>query len=163
MNAVAASAATVTGVATEVHLEPLSIGRLECLQAIENAAYEFPWTRGNFTDSMASGYAIQLLCAGEQILAYFVAMRGVDEVHLLNLTVAPQFQRQGWSLMLLETLALWARGQGAEWLWLEVRAGNLRAQAVYERFGFKQVGMRPRYYPAANGTREDAVVMSLAL
>ena len=163
MNAVAASAATVTGVATEVHLEPLSIGRLECLQAIENAAYEFPWTRGNFTDSMASGYAIQLLCAGEQILGYFVAMRGVDEVHLLNVTVAPQFQRQGWSLMLLETLALWARGQGAEWLWLEVRAGNLRAQAVYERFGFKQVGMRPRYYPAAHGTRENAVVMSLAL
>lgn len=148
---------------TEVHLEALSMSRLDALLDIENSAYEFPWTRGNFLDSMASGYALQLLCAGEQILGYFVAMHGVDEVHLLNLTVAPQAQRQGWSVLLLEALALWARGRGAQWLWLEVRCHNLRAQAVYQRFGFRQVAVRPRYYPAAGGAREDAVVMSLSL
>ncbi len=52
---------------------------------------------------------------------------------------------------------------GAQWLWLEVRASNLRAQQVYEAHGFRRVGERKRYYPAAHGQREDAVVMSLPL
>ena len=65
--------------------------------------------------------------------------------------------------MLLDALALWARGRGAQWLWLEVRASNLRAQQVYEAHGFRRVGERKRYYPAAHGQREDAVVMSLPL
>lgn len=162
MNAVIADGACTSG-AAEVRLVALSIAQLDRLLEIENAAYGFPWTRGNFIDSMASGYAIQLLCAGDQLIGYFVAMRGVDEVHLLNLTVAPAFQRQGWAAMLLGALALWARGQSAQWLWLEVRVSNQRAQAVYERFGFRQVGLRPRYYPSVEGAREDAVVMSFAL
>ena len=90
-------------------------------------------------------------------------MKGVDEVHLLNLTVTPGFQRQGWAQVLLEALALWARGQGAQWLWLEVRIGNQRARQIYEANGFRRVGDRKRYYPADHGQREDAVVMSLGL
>ena len=62
---------------------------------------------------------------------------------------------------MLDALALWARGQGAEWLWLEVRLSNVRAQQVYLRRGFNRVGVRRGYYPAGRGEREDAVVMSL--
>ncbi|MCB1988028.1 MAG: ribosomal protein S18-alanine N-acetyltransferase, partial [Burkholderiaceae bacterium] len=126
-------------------------------------AHSHPWTRGNFTDAMASGYQIQLLMGDEQILGYFVGMLGVDEVHLLNLTVAPAFQRQGWSHVLLDALALWARSQGAQWLWLEVRTSNQRARHVYEANGFRRVGERKRYYPSTTTEREDAVVMSRAL
>ena len=89
-------------------------------------------------------------------------MKGVDEVHLLNITVAPEFQRQGWAPLMLEALAGWSRGQGAQWLWLEVRTGNDRALQIYERNGFRRVGVRKGYYPA-HGGREDAVVMSLRL
>jgi len=99
----------------------------------------------------------------DHLLGYFVAMLGVDEAHLLNITVAPAYQRQGWARVLLDALALWARGRGAQWLWLEVRASNLRAQQVYEAHGFRRVGERKRYYPAGHGQREDAVVMSLPL
>ena len=88
-------------------------------------------------------------------------MRGVEEAHLLNLTVAPAFPAPGWGQILLDALALWARGEGLQWLWLEVRVGNDRA-AVYQANGFRQVGLRKRY-PAAGGTREDALVMSRAL
>ena len=98
------------------HFEPLSLARLDALLDIEAQAHSHPWTRGNFTDALASGYQVQLLMGQEQILGYFVAMKGVDEVHLLNLTVTPGFQRQGWAQVLLEALALWARGQGAQWL-----------------------------------------------
>jgi ribosomal-protein-alanine N-acetyltransferase len=84
-------------------------------------------------------------------------------VHLLNITVAPAHQRQGWALVMLDALAMWSRGQGAEWLWLEVRVSNTRAQHVYLARGFNRVGLRKGYYPLARDEREDAVVMGLRL
>jgi ribosomal-protein-alanine N-acetyltransferase len=62
--------------------------------------------------------------------------------------------------VLLDALALWSRGRAAQWLWLEVRASNERARSIYEAHGFRRVGERKRYYPAAAGQREDAIVMS---
>lgn len=149
--------------ALEARFETLTLARLDAVLDVEQLAYSHPWTRGNFTDALASGYQSQLLMAGDQLLGYFVAMLGVDEVHLLNITVTPEFQRQGWARVLLDALALWSRGRGAQWLWLEVRMSNLRAQHIYEVHGFRRVGERKRYYPADQGQREDAVVMSLAL
>lgn len=147
----------------QARLDLLTIGQLDSLLAVEQRAYTHPWTRGNFIDAMASGYQSQLLMADEHLLGYFVAMMGVDEVHLLNITVNPDFQRQGWARVLLDALALWSRGRSAQWLWLEVRASNQRALDIYRAYGFHRVGDRKRYYPAENGQREDAVVMSLAL
>ena len=139
---------------------------------IENAVYAHPWSSANFVDSIAAGYQMQVLTAGgtadradPEILGYFVAMKGYEEVHLLNITVPQERQRQGWAKLMLEALAVWSRGQRAEWLWLEVRANNERAQQVYKAQGFKLVSVRQDYYPKgpkANG-REDAMVMSLKL
>lgn len=146
----------------EAGFEPMTEARLDEVVAIERAAYDHPWTRGNFADSLRSGYQAQLLCAGETLLGYFVAMKGVDEVHLLNITVAPAHQGEGWGRVMLDALALWSRAQGAQWLWLEVRTGNVRAQEVYLRYGYRRVGERKNYYPA-HGGREDAIVMSYKL
>lgn len=147
----------------EVRFEAMTPEALESVLALEKQAYAHPWVLANFTDALASGYQAQLLLAGDTLLGYFVAMKGVDEVHLLNITVAPDYQRQGWAHVMLDALALWARGQGAEWLWLEVRFGNLRALHVYERQGFQRVGQRKNYYPNGQGQREHALVMSLRL
>jgi [ribosomal protein S18]-alanine N-acetyltransferase len=141
----------------------LTDANLDEVVAIEQSAYAHPWTRGNFKDSIRAGYLAQMLAAGDTVLGYFVAMKGVDEVHLLNITVAPAHQGQGWGRAMLDALALWARGQGAQWLWLEVRASNVRAQRIYERHGYRRVGDRKGYYPATQGQREDAVVMSFKL
>ena len=149
--------------APEVEFEPLSEARLGAVLDIENRAYEFPWSRGNFVDSLRAGYEIQVLLAGEAMLGYFVAMKGVDEVHLLNITVEPVQQGRGWGRLMLEALATWSRGQGAQWLWLEVRQSNEAAQRLYERQGFRALGRRKAYYPAAGGQREDAILMSLKL
>ena len=149
--------------ASEVRFETLTPDWLDAVMPVELAAYAHPWSRANFQDALAAGYQAQILLADDTVLGYFVAMRGVDEVHLLNITVAPEFQRQGWSQVLLDALQLWARSRNAQWLWLEVRVGNLRAQGVYEACGFRRVGMRKGYYPAEGGIREDAIVMSLPL
>lgn len=164
----------------EVRLEDMRAAHLDALLVIEQQAYSHPWTRGNFIDSIQVGYRCQCLVAPtlaepsagaampdacpapDTLIGYFVAMMGVDEVHLLNITVAPAYQRQGWAALMLEALTGWARAQSAQWLWLEVRVSNTRAQAVYEQHGFRRVGVRKNYYPAAQGN-EDAIVMSLRL
>jgi ribosomal-protein-alanine N-acetyltransferase len=151
----------------EAQFEAMTESWFEAVARVEQSAYEHPWTPGNFSDSLKAGYQAQLLTAGpgprSELLGYFVAMKGVDEVHLLNITVAPAHQGQGWARVMLDALVVWSRGQGAQWLWLEVRESNSRARAVYGRYGFRHVGTRRNYYPAAQATREDAVVMSLAL
>ena len=102
----------------EVRFEPLTLAQLDAVLRVEQQAYAHPWGRRNFEDSLCAGYQIQLLLADDTLLGYFVAMKGVDEVHLLNLTVAPDYQRQGWAQLLLEALSLWARGKapsGSGW------------------------------------------------
>jgi ribosomal-protein-alanine N-acetyltransferase len=147
----------------EVRLEPLDLARLDDVLHIEQRAYSHPWTRGNFLDSHKAGYQVMTLLGDASVLGYFVAMPGVQEVHLLNITVDPAYQRQGWGIMMLDALVIWSRGQDAKCLWLEVRASNARAIFVYERYGFKRVGERKNYYPLQVGQREHAVVMSLQL
>ncbi len=147
----------------EVRLERLTETLLDDVLRIENSAYAHPWTRGNFADSIKAGYQLLALMAGDTLIGYFVAMEGVEEVHLLNITVAPKFQGQGYGVLMLDALAVWARSRQAQWLWLEVRLSNARAMNVYERYGYRRVGERRNYYPAAQGQREHAVVMSLKL
>ena len=153
----------------EVLFQALTAEWLLRVLPIENSVYAHPWSSANFVDSMAAGYKMQVLTAGtaadSEILGYFIAMKGFEEVHLLNITVAEPYQRQGWARQMLDALSVWSRGQSANWLWLEVRASNERALAVYKTHGFKLVSVRQNYYPKgpkANGC-EDAIVMSLKL
>jgi ribosomal-protein-alanine N-acetyltransferase len=147
-----------------VRFEPLNALWLDSLLPVEQQSYSHPWTRGNFIDAMAAGYETQLLVnARGELLGYFVAMIVLDEVHLLNITVAPAHQRQGWARVLLDALALWSRQRQAQWIWLEVRESNVRARAIYAAHGFHEVGLRKNYYPMHDGPREHAVLMSLKL
>lgn len=151
------------GTPIEVRMESLLPERLDAVLQVEQRAYEHPWNRTHFLDALEAGYQAQLLWADQTLLGYFVAMKGVDEVHLLNITVDPVYQRQGWARILLEALAIWGRSQAAQWAWLEVRVGNVRAMQVYESCGFRTMGRRKDYYPAGGGQREDALVMCLKL
>ena len=146
-----------------VTLAPMTQDDLDAVIAIEQTAYSHPWTRGNFRDSLNPLFEAQCLWLDGELLGYFLAMHGVEEMHLLNITVAPAHQGQGWGHMMLDALSLMSRHAGAQWLWLEVRQSNQRALQVYERYGFKQVSIRKDYYPAGRQQREHAVVMSLKL
>ena len=146
--------------AAPVHHRPMVAADLDAVMAIEATAYPYPWSRGNFIDSLAAGYLAQLrLDASGALIGYFVALPGFEETHLLNLTVAPAWQGRGHGRALLDRLTAWAHGRGDLALWLEVRQSNTGARALYERHGFVQVGLRRGYYPADRQQREDAVVM----
>jgi ribosomal-protein-alanine N-acetyltransferase len=154
---------TPTPTAATPTLVPMTVPDLDRVMAIEASAYSFPWTRGNFIDAMAAGYVMELLLRPDDgaLIGYYAAMPGVDELHLLNLTVAPAFQRRGHARRLLAALQAQARALRLSSLWLEVRVSNERALALYTQWGFVQNGLRRGYYPAAGGRREDAAVMML--
>ena len=146
-----------------VILRTMTPENLDAVMAIEQVAYSHPWSRGNFRDSLNPLFEAQCLWLGDELLGYFLAMHGVEEMHLLNITVAPAHQGEGWGHMMLDALSLISRNVGAQTLWLEVRQSNARALQVYERYGFVRVGLRKDYYPADRQQREHAVVMSLKL
>ena len=137
---------------------------------IERDLHAFPWTPGNFNDALSAGYGCWVMQRPSveegqdaEPFAYAVMLLVLDEAHLLNLTVSRAMQRQGWGSQLLGFLFAQARGQGATQMFLEVRPSNLSALALYRRHKFQPIGRRARYYPAADGAREDAIVMRCRL
>lgn len=145
-------------------LLPLTEALIDSILPIENLAYTPPWTRGNFTDALRSGYYGCVLLHNQQVLGYFVAMQILDEVHLLNMAVSPTHHGQGLARELLDALGHWSRHTvQARSLWLEVRESNHRARRVYERHGFTPIGARKKYYPVHQGERETAILMSMPL
>jgi ribosomal-protein-alanine N-acetyltransferase len=143
-------------------LAPMGEQDLDEVMPIEDAIYSHPWTRGNFSDSLRAGYACRTWRLDGELIGYFVLMAAAEEAHLLNLSVAPAWQRGGQGSALLREATALGRRLGAANIFLEVRPSNAAAQALYRRFGFRKVAVRRDYYPAQQG-REDALVLSLEL
>lgn len=135
---------------------------LDAVMEIEPHIYSHPWSRGNFSDSLKSGYPAWVLLHDAKIIGYALMMMVLDEAHLLNLSIAKLYQKQGLGRLLLEHMIEIAKNQGATDMFLEVRPSNISAIALYENIGFNEMAIRRGYYPAHNG-REDAVLMGLAL
>jgi len=142
----------------------MGVDDLDALMAIENDVYPYPWSRGNFLDSLYNGYEAWVMRdADGALLGYFLLMLAVDEAHLLNISLRRDLHGKGLGRTLLEKAVAVAREKGAVSVLLEVRPSNQRALQVYLRYGFLQVGRRKGYYPAEANTREDAIVMRLEL
>lgn len=135
---------------------------LPAVTAAEQRIHRFPWSHGNFRDSLIAGHEAWLQRENNELVAFAVVMRAVDEAHLLNISVVPERQRCGLGLALLDFLCVLARRAGMLRMLLEVRPSNQNAIAFYQRFDFVEIGRRRGYYPDSTG-REDAIVMSKKL
>ena len=143
---------------------PMGMQDIDDVVALEVQVFPHPWSRTNFTDSLASGYDAWVLRDGRGALAaYYLLMGAVDEAHLLDVAVAPALQGRGLGRQVLDKVAARARGLGMASVLLEVRPSNVRALAVYGRYGYVEIGRRRAYYPAHAGQREDAIVMRYVL
>lgn len=140
---------------------PMQAADLPMVMAVEREIYAFPWTEGNFQDALLAGYSCWIMEMDRQLAGYGVLMVGVEECHLLNISVAAGWQRQGLGARLLSYLGGVARSLGAQRMLLEVRPSNVPARALYEGAGFVLLAQRRGYYPAPGG-REDALVMEWA-
>ena len=129
---------------------PGSISDLEEIMVIEQASYSFPWTEGMVLSELFDNplsFATVVRAGEDQILAAYVFMRVVlDELHILNVAVHPQWRRRGLGKELIGCVLSTALKIRVQRVILEVRASNQPAQALYQQFGFREVGSRRNYY-----------------
>ena len=150
-------------------LRPMVVADIDDVYALERSVFPHPWSRGNFVDSLSSGYDAWVLRERGQkrdegaLAGYFLVMYAVDEAHLLDVAVSGARHGTGLGRFLLDRIAARSREKGMASILLEVRPSNERALQVYERYGYTQIGRRKGYYPAHEGKREDAVVMRYTL
>jgi ribosomal-protein-alanine N-acetyltransferase len=135
---------------------------LDIVMQIEPTIYSHPWTRGNFMDSLHAGHQGWVMMQREEIVGYAVVMVVLDEAHLLNISVAGPYQKQGLGRQLLAHLINHAKVNKMSNMYLEVRASNVAAIALYKKMGFMQTSLRRGYYAGEAG-REDAILMGLTL
>ncbi|RAH30022.1 ribosomal protein S18-alanine N-acetyltransferase [Pantoea agglomerans] len=128
--------------------------------AIECRSHAFPWSEKTFASNQGERFINLRLDVDGQMAAFAITQVVLDEASLFNIAVDPAFQRRGLGRQLLQHLIDELIKRDVLTLWLEVRASNLAAIALYEQLGFNQVSRRPNYYPTASG-REDAILMAL--
>jgi len=150
-----------------LQLRPMQMDDLDAIMQIEPTIYSHPWTRGNFSDSLNSGYSAWVLEENKEMIGYALMMMVLDEAHLLNLSIIKHRQKQGLGRYLLEHMITIAKRHKAANMFLEVRPSNISAIALYENMGFCEISVRRGYYPAdpkiSETGRDDAVLMGLAL
>ncbi len=129
---------------------------------IEREIFLFPWSVGNFADSINAGYFCRVLEQTDAFLGYGVMMMGPDEAHILTIGIAAEWQNKGWGSKLLQHFIQFARQQRVKSILLDVRESNQGAAHLYKQIGFRQIAIRKGYYPAMCG-REDAIVMQFIL
>jgi ribosomal-protein-alanine N-acetyltransferase len=145
-----------------ISFREMQLDDLDAIILIEKVNFPFPWTVGNFKDSMTSGHYCVVLEMDNTIIGYAILMMVLDEAHLLNISVVPSCTGKGWGRYLLNHMMQTGQDKGGLNMFLEVRTSNTSAITLYESIGFNEMGLRPGYYPAHNG-REDALLMGVAL
>src|SRR3569832_1926059 len=140
------------------HLRPMTEADLPRIHRIELASYEYPWSPGNFADSLSAGYSMWVREAEGEIIGYYALMVAAGEAHLLNLTIAPIWRRHGLGRGLLEHCLARACDHKDTSLFLEVQTTKTTTNTQNQDSGFVDLAVRRGYYPARNG-REDALIM----
>lgn len=130
---------------------------LAAVVAIEERAYEFPWSRGIFNDCLLAGYYCAVLEVDAAVTGYTIMSVAAAEGHILNLCVGNSLRRRGLGRKLLDYLLEHVGAVNIERLFLEVRPSNAAAIALYDSAGFTRLGVRKGYYKTLDG-REDALV-----
>ncbi|MGX2967624.1 ribosomal protein S18-alanine N-acetyltransferase [Ursidibacter sp. B-7004-1] len=144
-------------------ISPIIDSDFSRLFEIEQQAHLVPWSKGTLLNNQGERYLNLKLSIENQIVAFAICQKVLDEATLFNIAVAPEFQGKGYGKKLLESLIQQLQQRNVLTLWLEVRESNQTARQLYDKLGFNEVTLRKNYYPTATGERENAVVMALYL
>ena len=142
------------------HIRRMTVEDVPAVAELDRISFSLPWTERSFQFEVSSNPASRCWVAeqGGQIIGVVVAWLLLDEVHIATIATHPEFRRQGIAQALLAHVLKLGAKDGALSSFLEVRASNLAAQAMYHKFGYEETGRRLRYYKD-NG--EDAILMTL--
>ena len=137
----------------------MTLGDVERVMKVEHQVYEFPWTEKIFSDCIRVGYYCWLALQRQNIVGHAVISVSAGESHMLNLSIAREYQRRGFGKVFIEFLIQQAQEKQAQTMLLEVRPSNTAAINCYNSAGFNEIGLRKDYYPAPEG-REDALLFA---
>jgi len=142
-------------------IRKMTVEDIPTVVALDKISFSLPWPERSFRFEVTANPASRCWVAqvDERVAGMIVAWLFVDEVHIATLATNPEFRRQGIAQKLLSHVLKLAMKEGAVSSFLEVREGNLAAQEMYRKFGYKESGRRPRYYKDNN---EDAILMTLS-
>lgn len=144
------------------NIRTMHLSDIDRIILIEREIFLFPWSPGNFSDSIKAGHVCQVLEQDDTLMGYGIMMRSPEEAHVLTLGIAADWQKKGLGKKLLQHFIEYAKEQAVKSIFLDVRESNHGAAQLYKLMGFHQIATRKGYYPAMCG-REDALVMQLKL
>jgi len=161
----------------ELSFMPMQAADLDEVLKIESVSHTHPWTKGNFSDSLAAGHwaycirpQVDQMVKGSYLdpavlWAYCILFPAVDELHLLNITVSPHLRKLGLGQRMMAAIEGVAAQQKMPRIILEVRPSNTAAITLYNKLGYEEIGVRKNYYPAnpETGSREDALVLAKSI
>src|SRR6266540_287704 len=142
-----------------VVVESMTLDDVDAIQAIERASFSTPWPAHAYRQEIQTNRLAHYLVirTGDQIVGYAGLWMLVDEAHLTTFAIEPRWRRRGLGARLLLAVMDLALDRRASEATLEVRLTNLPARRLYEKFGFRPVGIRPRYY---TDNHKDALIMT---
>lgn len=141
-----------------VKTRKMTVEDIDRVFEIESKSFKTPWSKESFyTEVKENTLATYLVLTLDEVVIGFGGMWLImDEIHITNVAVSPEHRGQGYSKTLINDMIKYAKEKGFQHMTLEVRVSNSVAIALYEKFGFESVGVRPKYYV---DTGEDALVM----
>ena len=142
-------------------IRPMELKDVDQVHTIETQVFTLPWTKGAFLqeltqNQMAAYFVLVNGSDGNEIVGYVGTWKVVDEAHITTIAVAKRYQGKGLGGMLLERAMVEMIAVGVVRMTLEVRISNVRALSMYRQYGFKEAGIRKRYY---SDNQEDAIIM----
>ena len=141
-----------------IEIRPMTLDDLHDVRAIERLSFATPWSYQAFYNELTTNDNAYYLAAhsGGTLVGYVGLWLILDEGHITNIAVRPEYRSQGIGKQLLHAITAWAQSKGVLRMTLEVRVSNTRAQALYEGLGYRPAGIRKKYYIHNN---EDAIIM----
>ena len=139
-------------------LRKMTTSDVDAVFEIEVQSFKTPWSKDAFYKEMTENTLAEyiVICEEDRIVGFGGMWLIIDEIHITNIAIAPEYRGKGYSKPLVQALIDFATERRFKHMTLEVRVSNAIAIALYEQFGFVGVGKRPKYYI---DTGEDALVM----
>ncbi len=139
-------------------IKEMTVDHIDGVMVVENLSFKIPWSRQAFVDEITGNNMAMYFVAlcNEQVIGYGGMWKILDEGHITNIAVHPEFRRCGAASVIIEKILEISGEKGIKSLTLEVRKSNIVAQNLYQKYGFKSEGIRKGYY---SDTGEDALIM----
>jgi ribosomal-protein-alanine N-acetyltransferase len=150
--------AAIAGMSNTLIIHPMTEADLGRVYALEKISHPVPWSQASLQRSFTDHHGFVLL-KQEQLVGFAFVQKIVDEAHLLDIVIDPAQRGHGLGRYLLRELIERVFCEGINIWFLEVRASNAAAIAVYQALEFNELGIRRNYYDTATG-REDALMMA---